>query len=582
MSSTHRVTLVAALLLVASSAAQGAEGPECVVVIGTNDLHGAIDEHELDVGNTKLRYGGLLVMASYIDILRQHYGKERVLLLDGGDLYQGALASNLSEGAAVVDAMNYMGYEAVAIGNHEFDFGAGMSWARAHPGEVPPLAERLDVLFERMRQAHFPFLAVNIRDKATHLPVSWPNSGNSIVVYKAAGAELAHRNPTPRLVASLMTQHGIKVGVIGAATPDTPRVTRPVNVVALEFAEPAPLIVAEARKLRAAGAKLIVLVAHMGGKCGDLHDPNNTSTCDTDQEIYQLLHTMPESTVDVVVAGHTHQYMAHWMGGAAVIEAGARGRALAWVEACVGKGGRFDKEHSKIHAPVTLCRDEWQSGGCYKRKKPEAVVPARFLGQPVVPPPALTQLLAPYREAVAAEVARPLGVRLAAPLLREAPDGSRPLGDLIAEALRVAAGADVGVQNVGGVRADLPAGEVTFGQVFEVLPFDNRLAVLDLTGSELNAFIAKLVERRAGLIPHVAGITVRKLDKGGVQLTFADGSSVEATHHYKVATNDFLALGGEGLDQLFGSLPKERRVVRDEEMRDAFITYLQSHMGAAK
>src|SRR5690349_11951301 len=104
------------LALLLLSATAHAEAPRCLAVLSTNDIHGSVDATETKAGDQKIRSGGLLALASYLEPLRQKYGK-RLLLLDGGDIYQGTLTSNLSEGAALIAAMNALGYDGAAIGN---------------------------------------------------------------------------------------------------------------------------------------------------------------------------------------------------------------------------------------------------------------------------------------------------------------------------------------------------------------------------------------------------------------------------------------------------------------------------------
>ena len=113
------------LLLLALSAplpGLAKDAPRCVTIAGTNDLHGAITPQHLKQFDKTLRWGGVLAQSGYVQRLRDVYG-DRLLLLDGGDLFQGTMVSNLSRGEAVITAYNEMGYTASAIGNHEFDYG---------------------------------------------------------------------------------------------------------------------------------------------------------------------------------------------------------------------------------------------------------------------------------------------------------------------------------------------------------------------------------------------------------------------------------------------------------------------------
>lgn len=538
------LTLTLAFGFAASALADGGAANRCVAVIGTNDLHGVIEPQELHAGGKTLRYGGVLALSGYLERLRQKYG-ERIVLLDGGDLYQGTIASNLSWGKAIIQAYNTLGYTGSAIGNHEFDFGGG---------DISD--DLLAVIKQRIAEAKFPFLAVNIFEKATHQRIAWPNVQPSMIV--DAG--------------------GIKVGILGVSTVETPRVTRPQNVATLEFLEPAPFVIAEARKLRSQGAQLVVLVGHLGGSCSKLVDPHDLSSCEPGAELFELIAKLPEGTLDVAVGGHTHAYVAQWVNGVATIEAGARGRSFGWVEACLANEGGIAKAQSKIMTPPTLCLDEWQDGGCRKRKDPVPVRPATFLEGPVVPTTAITQVMKPYIDEVKTTYGKALGVHLAKPLSRDASPG---LGEVVCHAVANAAQAGICVQNKGGVRADLPAGELTYGQVFEVLPFDNKVAVLQLTAKELQEFVELLFKRRDGNVPFIHGLTVQ-VQKEGLVLLQADGSPLKEGARYKVATSDFLAQGGEGLDEVFKAVAPSDLTILSVDMREALIAYLKSHHPAKR
>ena len=529
------------LVLITLGACRGQEvaAPDCVTIAATTDAHGVVEPQTLSVGDVTLRRWGLVAASGYISILRQRF-HQKLLLLDAGDLYQGTLVAKISRGEAIIAAYNIMGYQGVALGNHEFDYG--------------PLAEGdadlQGILKARLRQAHFPFLAANMIDKKTGRRPNWPNLEPSMMV------DLG----------------GITVGVVGAITTGTPEVTRPQLVADFEFLDPVPVIAAEARELRANGARLVVLLAHFGGACAKVDDPNDASTCDAGSELFTLLARLPRGAIDVAIGGHTHARVAHWVHGTAVLQPLAQGRELGWAEVCVKPAGGIDRGASTIHPPIDLCLDEWAEGGCRRRASPSAVAPAKFLGEPVVPEPDLEAAVKPYLQAVVDVERRPLGVRLPRSLSRDA-DGVS-LGSRICEAMVEATGARVAVQNLGGVRDDLPAGALTYGDVFQVLPFENRLMTLDMTGEEVRDFVQVLVAHHDGTPPYVAGLTVRA-QPGGTEVELANGEPLEDDEVFKLVTNDYLGMGGEGADAVLAKVSAENRHVMDQTVLDAFIAYLQ-------
>lgn len=526
----------------------------CVAIVGTNDLHGTIEPEVIQdkVTGHAVRRGGLFALSGYVDILRDQYG-ERLILVDGGDVYQGTLASNLSYGKAMIAGFNAMGYTASAIGNHEFDFGAGDNSA--------PDADHFGVIKARIAEANFPFLAANVAESVTGATLSWPNVRPS----------------------TLVTLQGVTVGIVGALTMDTPNIVASNLIAGVTMRDPVASIQHEAAALRAAGAQVIVLAAHIGGKCKNWHDAHDISSCGQDEELFQILNAMPAGTVDVAVGGHTHAELGHFVNGVATIEAGARGRALTWVETCVGGTGRTPRllpERTVIHAPMRTCLDTWADGTCDDAQSvphdaKHAVHPAKFLGQPVVPDAAVVRALQPYLQNVKAAYDRPLPAWVPRPMMRDAPLGKDNLGEAVAAAIARTGKTRIGVQNRGGTRTDLPAGRVVYGRVFEILPFDNKVAVVQLTGTQIQRFVETLTVRFEGKPPHMFGLRLARRPNGAQVLLGPDGKPLQAQRRYHVATNDFLARGGEGLDQLFADVPADHKQYTNVLLRDALATWLE-------
>ncbi|MCP3140465.1 bifunctional metallophosphatase/5'-nucleotidase [Pyxidicoccus xibeiensis] len=534
--------------------------PVRLTLVGLNDFHGQVEPHRTRLSDGQVvEEGGAATLAAYVALLRAD-NPGGVLLLDGGDLFQGTLPSNLTEGAVVIDVYNHLGFTAAAIGNHEFDYGpVGPGAMASRPGEDP-----LGALKARIRQARFPLLSANLREAATGERPAWTgNDGTHLVTVK-----------------------GVKVGLLGLTTEDTPNVTNPANVASLRFLPLAPTAVESARSLRARGAEVVVVVAHAGGRCPDLKNPRDTSSCERgDAEIIAMLEALPPGTVDAVVAGHTHQPMGHFIAGVPVIETSGQSRSLGVVELFVDPASRrVVPERTRIQAAIPLCEKvDAARGGCDGRRLREQpdvkLVPATFLGAPVVPDAEVARLLSPALQVAAEAQGRPLGISAATALTRGfTAEGA--LGNLVADALREAAGADVGVMNPGGVRADLPAGPLSFGQVYEVLPFDNTVAVLQLTGAELRRLLELAHDSDRGTVFAVSGVEVTLARCPGPRrlqdVTLEGGRPLEPGRMYRVAVPDFLARGGDGLGPVTGALPPERADLtpaRGMDLRLALVAY---------
>jgi 2',3'-cyclic-nucleotide 2'-phosphodiesterase (5'-nucleotidase family) len=448
-----------ATIFPAPAAARGEPALVTLSIVGTSDLHGAAFPRN---GST----GGLALLAGYVNNLRAARASDggAVLLIDSGDTFQGDVESNLSEGALVVDAYNAMGYTAEAIGNHDFDFGSVDSpAARQSPGDPR------GALKARAAEARYPFLAANLIDEATGRPVEWPNVRPSVIVEAA----------------------GVKVGIVGVMTIDALRSTLAANVQRLRIAPLEPAIAANASALRAAGADVVIVAAHAGGRCERFDRPTDLSSCESDSEIFQAARGLPPGLVDVIAAGHTHGGLGHQVNGVGIIQPYSRDQSFGRVDVV------FDRRTKRVVRTQPFA--------------PRQIVAAEYEGKAVIGDPAVVQAMAPALARVHALQATPLGVSLDVPIHRAGQLGS-PLGNLFAEALRAAVpGADVAAVNnaARGLWADLPEGPVTFGRLYDVFPFDNRIARITLSGAELGRWVEGEIRagRRGSL--GLSGVEVR-------------------------------------------------------------------------
>lgn len=487
-------------------------------IVGTNDLHGGI----LQRGDR----GGLALLGGYVGNLRAARARDggAVLLIDAGDMFQGTLESNLNEGASVITAFNALGYAAAAVGNHDFDFGpVGPASTPQQPSDDPRGA-----LKARAAEASFPFLAANLIDAATGRSVEWPNVRRSTVV----------------------TAAGHRVGIIGVMTARALSVTIAANVGGLRVAPLAETIAAEAKQLRADGASIVVVTSHAGGRCTAFTSPTDLSSCEPDEEIMLVARALPPGLVDVIVAGHAHAGMAHQVAGIAIIDSYNGGRAFGRVDLVIDRATRRVLE-KRIFPPRDLCaRVDQGTTQCDPEGSSSGRVRAEYEGAPVTPAAAITRAIAPAVQAAEGLKKTPLGVMLPAPIRRAGfPDS--PLGNLFTDAYRAGApGADVSINNTsGGLRTDLPAGPLTYGAVFEVMPFDNRLVTFHLTGAQLRTVLAAQIAKVPALVG-VSGVHIRVTCERGVMnvaMRRPNGVAVTDTERLLIATTDFLATGGDNI-----------------------------------
>ena len=418
------------------------------------------------------------------------------ILLDGGDLFQGTPASNVAFGRPIVDLYNAIGYSATALGNHEFDWG-------------------IDTLRARMRQARFAMLGANVR-YADGRDVEWiPDD-------------------------TIVDRGGVRIGVVGIATPQTPSTTKSANVAGLRFDDPAPVVDAHAKSLRARGADLVVVVTHEGAFC--------TRDAGCRGEVTDLAERITEP-VDAIVAGHSHTLLNLVVKGVPIVQTRSSGRAIAVVDLPLDRAARATALH-EVRAVVT-----------------DSIVPDAAIDSLVRAATASVASLVSKRIATVAETMDRRGTQFA-------------LGNLIADAQRAAARADIGIMNNGGIRTDLRAGDATYGSLFEIQPFDNQLVRVTVRGADLRAYLEGLVSGQGARV-HVSGVVVQydstRAVGSRVLAAQVGGTPLDDARTYTVAYTDFLATGGDGR-----GFP-ERAVIRQEPVNvsdlEALIAFLSARPG---
>jgi 2',3'-cyclic-nucleotide 2'-phosphodiesterase (5'-nucleotidase family) len=526
-------TAVLAAPEAAASAASAAPVAVTLSVVATTDVHGHAES--------------LPWLGGHLANLRARRATDGggVVLVDAGDMFQGTLESNLGEGAIMVKGYAALGYTAVAIGNHEFDFGpAGPAHIPSQPGDDPRGA-----LKARVAQASFPFLAANIEERGA--PLAWPNLHRFTIVDVA----------------------GVRVGIIGVTTIGTPFSTHPRNFTGLTVRPLIESITRAAADARRAGAQIVIVAAHAGGECGRADKPDDLTSCKPNEEIFAVARGLPAGSVDMIAAGHTHQMVAHTVAGIPIVQAMSEGRAFGRVDLTIDrKSGKLAAAH--VWPPRPLC-----GGGRVPSFAPNACRPPEYEGRPVRFDAKVASALAPdVAEAQQRRAAR-VGVTLSGTLRRDVRAES-PLGNFAADVMRsVSPGADVAFINGGSLRSDLPAGPLIYGRLHEAFPFDDGLATVHLTVRQLESIVARNLERSAGILS-LSGVSVRASCVDGqldVALLGPEGVRWPARRSLVAITNGYLASGGDGL--LTGIA--EGAAPEATPMRERFAAWLGAHAAKA-
>lgn len=335
---------------------------------------------------------------------------------------------------------------------------------------------------------------------------------------------------------TLLTVGSLKVGVIGVITRETEDAVRRSIIAPFRFADPVSVINARARALRHRGAAVVVVVAHAGGRCS-----GRPAVCEG--EVLSMAHGVSEP-IDAIVAGHRHSAVTTMVGRTAIVQAYSRGTAIGIVDIPLGSPGppphislrNVRPESTPAIADITLRVDE------------------------------LSRVLADSFSVRVAEAAEPMA------------RGARgALGNLIADAQRSVGQGDVAVMNRGGVRADIAAGPVTRGDLFNVAPFGNALMRITVRGSALRAYLERAILRSGGV--HLSGVrvevdSIRSRGQRIVRATMSDGSALDDRRTYRLILLDFLAEGGDGLAVTEGAQSIEALGILDLEALEQYIRSL--------
>ncbi|MHB8945952.1 MAG: 5'-nucleotidase C-terminal domain-containing protein [Bacillota bacterium] len=470
-----------------------------ITLLSTNDFHGRINKGDQKTSSGSF-YGGSSVVTAYIS--REKAGNPTgTLVMDAGDAFQGTAVSTLMKGEPVVDAMNLEGYDVMELGNHEFDWG-------------------VDAIKDRVAQAKFPVLAANVFKKGTTERPDW---AKPYVMFE---------------------REGLKIGVIGVITTETPNIVVAANVKDLEFRDPATIVNILAPQLRYMGADVVVVLSHVGGT-QDKYGKITGELADMAGKI---------GSVDAVVGGHSHATVAGKINGVPVVEAYYQGRALGEIVLTVD-GVTHEVLNSKVQTITTYQNN-------------------------VTPDQAVQAVVDKYN----AKLGPVFGevISTAAVNLDNTRTHASALGDIITDVMKNVSGADFALTNPGGIRTNIPAGDITVGKMWEVDPFSNTLCVTEMTGAQVKEAIEQGANPNG--VVQVSGLKFKydtNLAAGSRvwEITLPDGTPLDMAKTYKVATNNFMFTGGDGYKAFAqGVNGKDTALV----IRDEIIKWMQAEKAAGR
>jgi 2',3'-cyclic-nucleotide 2'-phosphodiesterase (5'-nucleotidase family) len=518
------VFIVCLLMVLGSALAQGQSEPIKIVIMHTNDVHGGIDRSEATFMDQEFppALGGGAALAGLVKKVRKQAEDEDkgFLLFDVGDIWQGTPVGNYHKGEIVIEYMNRLGYDAWAPGNHEFDAG-------------------LENAFHIMKMAEFPVLAANLISSET--------------------GEV----PPPIKPYVIREVKGVRIGIIGLITEETPMYALPEDVQEVQFLDVKTVTQKYIAEIKDK-VDLIFVVAHLGVPWGVNEAYKEMIETGAEKKIrygmnaMELVHYVPG--IDVLIGGHIHVgYEKGWidpLNHTICLQTYGRGSGVGLYEIEVDPGTKkiigYDLAESNGEI-VTLFEDEFW------------------------PDEDVEGFIQEWVDSAEVGMDEPIGRALID--ITRVGVGESQLGDMVTDAMREAVDADVAFTNLGGIRANIAMGIITPRDVFQVVPFENKLTYFEMTGSFLKHVIEWRVKgMRQGA--YVSGVKIvysrTRPDFDRVVELTVNGEPWDPDRIYRVVTTDFIAEGNVGL-QILTDVDKDYVTYSDITVKQAVIDYVKKH-----
>lgn len=476
-----------------------------ITILHTNDHHGHFWRSE---------YGeyGLAAQKTLVDSIRKEVAQEggSVLLLSGGDINTGVPESDLQDAEPDFRGMNLIGYDAMAVGNHEFD-------------------NPLTVLRQQEKWAKFPFLSANIYQKSTgeRLFKPW----------------------------AIFTRQDIKIAVIGLTTDDTAKIGNPEYFTDIEFRKPAEEAKVVIQELNMnEKPDVIIATTHMG------HYDNGDHGSNAPGDV-EMARSLPAGSLAMIVGGHSqdpvcmaseNKKQVNYVPGTPCAPDKQNGIWIVQAHEWGKYVGRADFEFRNGEMkmvnyqliPVNLKKKvTWDNG------KSERVLYTPEIAEN----PQMLSLLTPFQNKGKAQLEVKIGS------VNGLLEGDRSkvrfvqtnMGGVILAAKLARTGADFGVMSGGGIRDSIEAGDITYKSVLKVQPFGNIVVYADMSGKEVVDYLTAVAQMKpdSGAYPQLANVSfVAK--EGKLTDLKIKGEPVDPAKTYRMATLSFNATGGDGYPRI--------------------------------
>ena len=538
-----------------------------IPIIHTNDIHGSFYPKKITLPSGYEYYiGGLEYLGKYISIMYEEW-KDRLLYLDSGDQFQGGLEGYLSKGQIIMDFFNELKVKKAVVGNHEFDYG-------------------IDFLKKYMNSSNFEWVIDNIKNKTSGEYITFPKQERTAII------EIA----------------GIKLGIIGLATVETPASTT-TKLVDLEFEDYIKIINEESNKLKNEGVNAILVLGHIGLYCrNDLDEvkleyklrtsETKQKDCRETDEATILLNQLDDGLIDILLGGHRHDVAHHWINKFPVMSNDRNGKNAQIVYLPFNRTTKeLIKEKIVMEGPLPICEK------VFKNKKLCDLIPLtleeeeaygklvkyKFHNKIIEKEDNITKIGKKYRGEYNKYDDDFLTVTY--DHFEVSKEHENAMGNFYTDFLRQLTGADIAVVNPGAFRTPFYRGNITNATIHSFDPFGNKMVKFEAKGWEVKKIFSQIQQGSKGFY-QASGVRMvvrdwptRKL----ISIKLYDGYKEEEIEDEKLYTMVSLpfcfpiegnAMGGDDFRGVYRWFrPRNGQYVQAgdySQSRDALITYLRN------
>lgn len=472
------------MLSVAAAAAD--TGDTVVNFVEVTDTHGNIDTLSSGKDQYKMAY-----LANTFNAMRTP-GKDDLVVLSGGDMFQGTAVSNLLKGTPLIDAMKAMKFDAMALGNHEFDWG-------------------LDQVIQngKLKNSDIPVLACNVYNKST-------------------GKLASEVSPY-----TIIQKEGKRIAIIGAVDNlDFPASILQSLIANYEFKDAATMINQCAKEIMdGKKADVVVVLAHMGAFYDEKTKQNSGNLVDVTAKL-------DPAYIKAVFGGHTHQIVTGTAPNGIPYGIGYKeGRGYVSMQMTFKADGTIST------SPIT-----------YTNILDKNIVKPATGTNPELDPTvtAITDKAIQDVKPVLSEVLATTPTALTRTMSAQ-PYGDSSLGNWVTDMVRKDTKADFAFNNNGGIRADIEKGNITMGDMYSIMPFDNTLVTVKMTGAQVVKLLEQGIQDTKGKGMQISGLTFQyDPSKPNLARVFnvkdINGKPIDLKKTYTVGTNNFMGTAGDNFD----------------------------------